>query len=238
MGVESPSCQYCHALLQTQVCPHCLELMFRGSKFCPHCGVGVVAVVSNGRGAKCPGCQMAMLVTTIPSAAGPTDLDVCSGCGGIWISLAAFERICADRETQVAALGLEGVAGAVGVGEAGVQVGERPKRAAYLHCPACDKLMNPKKFAMKSGIVIDVCRGHGVWLDAGEMRRIAEFIRSGGLGRAREAEVEQRMRQQAESDAAQRRGREHRAVSGAGVDTGAGVVVAAQVLGAIFELMS
>ena len=45
-------------------------------------------------------------------------------------------------------------------------------------------------YAGYSGIVIDVCRAHGIWLDHDEMRQIIEFIRSGGLQRAHEIEME------------------------------------------------
>jgi hypothetical protein len=33
--------------------------------------------------------------------------------------------------------------------------------------------------------VIDVCRGHGAFLDAGELHAIVTFIKDGGLDRAR-----------------------------------------------------
>jgi Zn-finger nucleic acid-binding protein len=48
--------------------------------------------------------------------------------------------------------------------------------------------MNRQNFGRVSGVVLDVCRGHGVWFNHGELTRIVEFIRGGGLGRARERE--------------------------------------------------
>jgi hypothetical protein len=45
---------------------------------------------------------------------------------------------------------------------------------------------------------VDVCKGHGTWFDRDELRRIVEFIRSGGLELAREkelAELEERRRE-------------------------------------------
>jgi hypothetical protein len=36
--------------------------------------------------------------------------------------------------------------------------------------------------------VVDVCRDHGTWFDADELRRIVEFIRAGGVETARERE--------------------------------------------------
>ena len=39
-----------------------------------------------------------------------------------------------------------------------------------------------------SGTVIDVCRGHGTFLDSGELHAIVTFITEGGLDRARQRE--------------------------------------------------
>ena len=42
-----------------------------------------------------------------------------------------------------------------------------------------------------SGAVIDVCRGHGTFLDAGELHQIVTFIQDGGLERARALKIEE-----------------------------------------------
>ena len=46
-------------------------------------------------------------------------------------------------------------------------------------------MMNRVNFGRLSGAVIDVCRGHGTFLDAGELHQIVTFIQQGGLDRAR-----------------------------------------------------
>jgi Zn-finger nucleic acid-binding protein len=62
--------------------------------------------------------------------------------------------------------------------------------------------MNRVNFARCSGVVVDVCKGHGTWFDRDELRQIVEFIRGGGLevSRAREKreleEERQRLRQE------------------------------------------
>jgi Zn-finger nucleic acid-binding protein len=62
--------------------------------------------------------------------------------------------------------------------------------------------MNRVNFARCSGVIVDVCKGHGTWFDRDELRRIVEFIRGGGLdaSRAREKreieEERQRLRQE------------------------------------------
>lgn len=54
-------------------------------------------------------------------------------------------------------------------------------RIVYRKCPVCAKLMNRVNFGRRSGVVTDQCHGHGVWLDAGELRRLVEWRNSGGL---------------------------------------------------------
>ena len=51
--------------------------------------------------------------------------------------------------------------------------------------------MNRINFGRVSGTVIDVCRGHGTFLDAGELHAIASFIMDGGLDLARAHEKEE-----------------------------------------------
>jgi Zn-finger nucleic acid-binding protein len=50
--------------------------------------------------------------------------------------------------------------------------------------------MNRVNFAHCSGVIIDVCRGHGSWFDKDELRKIIEFIRKGGMVAARQREIE------------------------------------------------
>ena len=51
---------------------------------------------------------------------------------------------------------------------------------AYRKCPVCAKLMNRINFGQRSGVITDQCFGHGVWLDAGELKRLVEWKNSGG----------------------------------------------------------
>ena len=40
--------------------------------------------------------------------------------------------------------------------------------------------MNRKLHGRRSGVIIDSCRDHGIWLDAGELRQLMEWTRAGG----------------------------------------------------------
>jgi len=52
--------------------------------------------------------------------------------------------------------------------------------ATYVKCPICAKMMNRINFGSRSGVVIDRCKEHGVWLDAGELRQLCEWMKLGG----------------------------------------------------------
>jgi len=122
----------------------------------------------------------------------------CERCGGLWVEVGAFEKICADREQQSAVLGGASLVPkhqiAVDRGsspttrEGSIDRGSEPPKVRYVPCPQCGQLMNRINFARCSGVVVDVCRGHGTWFDRDELRGIVEFIRSGGLDAARQKE--------------------------------------------------
>lgn len=65
------------------------------------------------------------------------------------------------------------------------------RSATYVKCPVCAKLMNRTNYGAKSGVVIDRCKEHGVWLDAGELRQLCEWVKAGGqlLDRQRQEEI-------------------------------------------------
>lgn len=48
--------------------------------------------------------------------------------------------------------------------------------------------MNRMNFARCSGVIVDICRRHGIWFDRDELREIVEFIRAGGLELSRQKE--------------------------------------------------
>jgi len=150
--------------------------MFLGSKFCGHCGARAAQtnIVDKPAG-DCPRCKKALEALRI----GATDLSECTTCGGFWVGVDTFESICADKEEQSAVI-------------SHIRDKDREVRSAvpvaYVPCPDCKQLMNRSNFARSSGVIIDLCKQHGVWFDSDELPRIIEFIEKGGLARSREKE--------------------------------------------------
>jgi Zn-finger nucleic acid-binding protein len=64
--------------------------------------------------------------------------------------------------------------------------------AFYIKCPVCGKIMNRVNFGTTSGVIVDRCKDHGVWLDGGELRHLLEWMKAGGKLLQQEKENEQR----------------------------------------------
>ena len=69
-----------------------------------------------------------------------------------------------------------------------------PGGRMYVKCPTCKVVMNRRLFATGSGIVVDVCRQHGMFFDGGELPAIVQFVMEGGLERAAKKDAERKQR--------------------------------------------
>ena len=175
---DATHCEFCGARLKTVACPRCFAMMFVGAKHCSSCGAKAEAAeVAGDITASCPRCRVPLESISVGSAS----LRECARCDGLWVDAESFERIVSEREEQSAVLGAAALLPKQGAGGG-------PDQVRYVPCPECGQLMNRVNFARCSGVVVDVCKGHGTWFDRDELRRIVEFIRAGGLGVSRERE--------------------------------------------------
>ena len=169
-STDKPQCQYCEAILATVACPSCFAMMFVGSKHCPRCGAEATRQAEvSAEGKHCPRCRTDLTIANV----GNQKVLECDRCGGLWLDTPSFERICANTENQSAVLGSASVKS--------MDPETLANKVSYVPCPECSQLMNRVNFAHCSGVIIDVCKRHGVWFDRDELSRIVEFIRSGGL---------------------------------------------------------
>jgi Zn-finger nucleic acid-binding protein len=53
-------------------------------------------------------------------------------------------------------------------------------KVKYVKCPVCQVLMNRVNFGYRSGVVVDQCKAHGIWLDSGEIIHLMEWKKAGG----------------------------------------------------------
>lgn len=66
----------------------------------------------------------------------------------------------------------------------------------YRKCPMCSERMSHLHFGGNSGVILDRCGTHGVWLEGSELRRLTEWWRAGGklIYQQHEAERVKRLR--------------------------------------------
>ncbi len=103
----------------------------------------------------------------------------CTSCGGQFVEHALLEDLLRERELYGAAP-------------------RRPPRqnpleaaVRYVACPVCNDIMNRNNFGRSSGVIVDVCKKHGVWFDRGELPRVLAFVEGGGLDLLRRREAEE-----------------------------------------------
>lgn len=53
-------------------------------------------------------------------------------------------------------------------------------QVVYRKCPMCAERMSHLNFGGSSGVILDRCGIHGVWLEGSELRRLTEWWRAGG----------------------------------------------------------
>lgn len=184
-GAPAPSsvadrCEYCGSALTVTACPSCFGPMFSGMQFCPHCGSkGSRVLEEEAATIGCPGCKAEMKAIRV----GTTSFHECPSCAGSWLVAEAFTQLCTNREERGAVAALVGPTAGGTVRTVGGTV-------RYVQCPVCKKTMNRQNFGRRSGVVIDVCKGHGVWFDQRELQSVLAFVDGGGLEKARRVEHE------------------------------------------------
>ena len=58
----------------------------------------------------------------------------------------------------------------------------------YRRCPVCQKHLQRRNFQRASGVIMDECVEHGIWLDPGELRQIMEWVKAGGIKKQKRKE--------------------------------------------------
>lgn len=176
-------CEYCSAALdfslkgKTVSCPHCFASIAADSRFCMRCAKPVGGLIKEGvvqEDRVCPRCDVPMRATKI------ADFSVisCEKCSGMFVPHETFEMM--QENSQRVIFPTETISkGPI----------EPETQVRYVRCPVCRNMMNRSNFAKISGVIIDTCKGHGVWFDPGEIEKIMDFIARGGLQKAKVEEL-------------------------------------------------
>jgi len=141
---------------------------------CPFCG-GHIREDEKRLSPECPRCKVSLKVYIKDN----DEYDICPKCGGLWLDRGEFHLLTREYDVYKKE------------DDKGEYLREPLRDAGgYIPCVRCGKLMNRKNFGEISGVIIDECGNHGVWLDVGELEKIRHFIVDGGLERAQDMEIE------------------------------------------------
>ena len=162
------TCSYCAAPLKGAICEYCgnrndidlNDLSFSSAK--PH------------ENRYCPSCEVPLITVNVGKGNKKIYIERCGGCFGLFFDKGELESLLeisidkASKEVDYRRLN---------------QIMEHPYHRdtlEYRRCPVCKTFMQRKNYRRHSGIIIDRCVEHGIWLDSGELLQIMDYIRLGG----------------------------------------------------------
>jgi Zn-finger nucleic acid-binding protein len=148
--------------------------------FCPYCGVRQDIDLrqvhfrdlgSDGSMA-CPSCESTLSLIEFDAGV-PVRVERCAACHGMFFNPGELEALLDAQTNPLVWLDQVQM----------TQIAEDygfTHEVVYRKCPTCSERMNHINFAGRSGVIIDRCGTHGVWLEGGEVRRLTEWWRAGG----------------------------------------------------------
>ena len=184
------ACGHCGSLLATRRCTTCFALSPRDAERCVRCGALLPAEALRAAAGSCPDCRQAL----VSRLAGVVVFSECACCGGLFLGQEAVDAVAKDAGTRERVRAFD--ATPRGAPEPGFH---------YRPCPVCRKLMNRSNYGGGSGVIVDVCGPHGVFLDRGEPTKIVDFIEKGGWDRLKKRE-KQRMEEEVSALESRKRG--------------------------------
>lgn len=170
------SCGFCSSKLvqldlDSTLCPECFKRVEGKARHCQGCGIQIKAqaLQALAAGIVCARCQGDLRWRSL----GEASVVECIACEGLWIAADVFDELCSKAQQSPTYK-----AGSIPRGERAE--GLKLEQVSYIPCLTCSELMLRKNFrygARSSHVIIDFCKGHGIWLDKHELDRLMHFIR-------------------------------------------------------------
>ena len=163
-------------------CSNCKAPLPPGSLLCDYCGnrtdidlkgIHYYTTHDNDTPRTCPRCNIKLKAIDL-KLNGRFLIDRCEECLGIFFDPGELETILEATVSNVH-----------GIDRAGLEAINEKRETnqypvSYIKCPVCEQLMHRINFGAKSGVIVDRCKEHGVWLDGGELRQLFEWMKLGG----------------------------------------------------------
>lgn len=179
---EARACVFCgadftiHERDLSTVCPDCLARVSDRARYCPQCSVplGGESIHAEDTAYACPVCAGDHRLSHRLLGKERASVLECTCCAGFWMSVDSF-LLLRDRVIRRSA---------VGPGSRKRQPPAATVRKQsgplYRHCIECGRMMARRQYVRGCGIIIDVCRDHGIWFDADELQQTLRWHEEGG----------------------------------------------------------
>lgn len=109
----------------------------------------------------CPRCTKALDRTPLGC--------ICPDCEGCWFGFDQFDKVLRLSDLQLETSDIERT---LEFDKPGVSLEHHVK------CPDCSLRMKRHVYMVDSGVVVDMCRDHGMWLDDGELSKIRKYLKA------------------------------------------------------------
>jgi Zn-finger nucleic acid-binding protein len=163
-------CQNCSAPLPANslVCLYCgtrNDIDLRGNHY---------TIINPQTDRLCPACDIPLQGIQIHLESSNLAVERCPQCFGLFFDPGEIEQFLAGSMSEVFGSNL------VLLNNINADRYQKDKPVRYLKCPVCQFLMNREAFGYRSGVVVDQCHLHGIWVDGGEIRHLLEWRKAGG----------------------------------------------------------
>lgn len=179
-------CTNCGAPLpaKSNLCAYCKTLNDTDLRALPH---DVTRGPESDR--ECPRCRIKMATVNLRTR-GKFLIERCEKCLGIFFDPGELETLIETSVSGVHQVDFERLHTLLEEEVA------RDPQVSYIPCPVCGALMNRRNYGTRSGIIVDTCKAHGVWLDGGELGQLLKWVKAGGGVHDRDADRERERLQQ------------------------------------------
>jgi Zn-finger nucleic acid-binding protein len=141
----------------------------------------------------CPNCDKALQTIRLNTTE-PLSIERCHTCFGLFFDKGEIELILQSSVSNVFDINPQHI------DSINKDRYRKQEKIHYMKCPECRILMNRVNFGQRSGVVIDQCIIHGIWLDNGELTHLQEWKKAGGQLLQQEHAAEMEKQQQRQRD--------------------------------------
>ena len=163
-------------------CVNCSAPLPSDTSCCRYCGTrndmdfgasNRFGVSGEASGRQCPYCRIP-LQTIHPTPDNAFAIERCETCFGLFFDPGEIQAFLQASVAPAFEINFKEIA------NINNERGNKDRKVRYIKCPECGKIMNRVNFGFRSGVVMDQCRQHGVWLDNGELIHLMEWKNAGG----------------------------------------------------------